>query len=105
MLVNYDIDETVLEYCKKIFSLSSYKISNIRIIIPTEAMTPDKDSKINSFDEILVTLNEGREISMCIFSGIYENYEMSICVDFDALMLTISGNNLDLIHSLKREIL
>ena len=41
---------------------------------------------------------------MCIFNGIYENYEISTCIDFDALMLTISGNNLDLIHNLQREI-
>ena len=66
MLVNYDIDKSILKYCEKIFLLKSYKISNIRIIIPTESMTPDKDSQINSFDKILINLNEAEKF-LCVF--------------------------------------
>lgn len=103
-LNNYDFDEEPLKYCEAIFNLKNYRLSNVRAIIPTEEMMPDKDKIITKSSDASEFLKNGRELSMCLFSGKYENEDVDICVDFDSNLLNIAAKNEKLINLLKNEI-
>lgn len=104
ILNNYDFNEKPLKYCEAVFNLKNYHLSNVRAIIPTEEMMPDEDKIITKFSDVSEILKKGRELSMCLFSGKYENEDVDICVDFDSHLLNICSKKAEVIDVLKNAI-
>lgn len=98
----YSIDEPPIDYCRKLFCVEGFILSETTLNIHIEDRMPMKFVDISSFDELLVHSNE--DISSCLFSGKYMNKEIHVVVEFWCGYIFIVSNDQSIVDALIKQL-
>lgn len=98
----YSISEPPIDYCRKLFCVEGFVLSETTLDIYGEEMMPMKFVDISSFDELLAHSNE--DISSCLFNGRYMNREISVVVVFSIERIFIVSDNQSIVDELIKEL-
>ena len=98
----YSINEPPIDYCRKLFCMEGFVLSETVLDIDTEDRMPTKFVDISSFDELLAHSNE--DINNCVFRGKYMNKEIHISVDFGLERIFIVSDDQSIVDELIKQL-